>query len=94
MNTGRGDQGTGQPRSDQLRAVRGPAVWQQVIELLDRAFSDACEHVLEPGEGSTFASSHEATKLRSAAIVLPPRSLPKKVQLRRPTAMPRKLRSL
>ena len=50
MNTGRGDQGTGQPRSDQLRASPGPAVWQQVIELLDRAFSDACEHVLEPGE--------------------------------------------
>jgi len=25
-------------------------MWQQVIELLDRAFSDACEHVLEPGE--------------------------------------------
>jgi hypothetical protein len=44
--------------------------------------------------GSTFASSHEATKLRRTAIVLPPRSLPTNVQLLRPTAMPRKLRSV
>jgi len=40
--------------------------------------------------GSTFTNSHDATKLRSTATVLPPRSLPTKVQLRRPTAMPRK----
>jgi hypothetical protein len=31
--------------------------------------------------GSTFTSSQEATKLRSTAAVLPPRSLPKNVQL-------------
>ncbi len=36
--------------------------------------------------GSTFTSSHEVTKLRSTAAVLPPLSLPKKVQLLRPTA--------
>jgi hypothetical protein len=36
--------------SDQLGAGRGPAVRQQVIELLDRALSDPREHVLEPGE--------------------------------------------
>ena len=40
--------------------------------------------------GSTFTSSQEATKLRSTAAVLPPRSLPKNVQLLRPTAQPRK----
>ena len=33
--------------------------------------------------GSTFTSSQEATKLRSTAAVLPPRSLPKNVQLLR-----------
>ena len=36
--------------------------------------------------GSTFASSQEVTKLRSTAAVRPPRSLPKNVQLFRPTA--------
>ena len=44
--------------------------------------------------GSTFTSSQEATKLRSTAAVLPPRSLPKNVQLLRPTAQPRKERSV
>ena len=44
--------------------------------------------------GSTLASSHDATKLRSTAIVLPPRSLPTNVQLWRPIAMPRRLRSV
>ena len=39
--------------------------------------------------GSIFASSQEVTKLRSTAAVLPPLSLPKNVQLLRPTAKPR-----
>jgi hypothetical protein len=41
-----------------------------------------------------LTSSQEATKLRKMAAVRPPRSLPKKVQLLRPTAQPRKLRSV
>src|SRR6266849_1353492 len=44
--------------------------------------------------GSTFASSQDATKLRRTAAVLPPRSLPKNVQLLRPTAQPRSARSV
>src|ERR1700731_4805993 len=36
--------------------------------------------------GSIRTSSQEETKLRSTAAVLPPLSLPKKVQLLRPTA--------
>ena len=44
--------------------------------------------------GSTFTSSQEVTKLRSAAAVLPPRSLPKKIQLARPTAKQRSARSV
>ena len=40
--------------------------------------------------GSTLTSSHHATKLRKIAAVRPPRSLPKKVQLLRPTAHPRR----
>src|SRR5256885_10799985 len=38
--------------------------------------------------GSIRTSSQEETKLRSTAAVLPPLSLPKKVQLLRPTAKP------
>jgi hypothetical protein len=34
--------------------------------------------------GSTFTNSHDATKLRSTATVLPPRSLPTKVQFAAP----------
>jgi len=45
-------------------------------------------------KGSTFTSSQEATKLRNTAAVRPPRSLPKKVQLPRPTAQPRRDRSV
>ncbi len=45
-------------------------------------------------KGSILFSSHELTKLRRIAIVFPPRSLPRKVQLRRPTAMPRRERSV
>ncbi len=44
--------------------------------------------------GSTLTSSQEVTKLRSTAAVLPPRSLPKKVQLARPTAKQRSARSV
>ena len=44
--------------------------------------------------GSIFTSSQEVTKLRSTAAVLPPRSLPKKVQLARPTAKQRSARSV
>ena len=43
--------------------------------------------------GSIFTRSQEATKVRSTAAVLPPLSLPKNVQLLRPTAMPRSDRS-
>ena len=35
-------------------------------------------------KGSTFTSPQEETKLRRTAIVLPPRSLPRNVQLLRP----------
>jgi len=42
--------------------------------------------------GSTLANSHDATKLRATAIVLPPRvTMPTNVQLCRPIAMPRRL---
>jgi hypothetical protein len=44
--------------------------------------------------GSTPARWQEATKLRNTAAVLPPWSLPKKIQLRRPTAIPRIERSV
>jgi hypothetical protein len=64
---------------DQLRAAQ-----QQLVELLHRALSDAREHIPEPGERSTFTNPHDATKLRTTSIVLPPRSLP-------PTTLPRKL---
>jgi len=40
-------------------------------------------------KGSTPARWQEATKLRKTAAVLRPRSLPKNIQLRRPTATPR-----
>src|SRR3954467_5499837 len=39
--------------------------------------------------GSSLFSSQELTKLRRIAMVLPPRSLPRKVQLLRPTAKQR-----
>src|SRR5580704_8354982 len=45
-------------------------------------------------KGSIFTSSQEATKLRSTTAVWPPRSLPKNVQLLRPTAQPRRERSV
>lgn len=38
-----------------------------------------------PANGSMLTSSQEETKLRSTAAILPPLSLPKKVQLLRPT---------
>ncbi|HUE02923.1 MAG TPA: hypothetical protein VMR62_25370 [Bryobacteraceae bacterium] len=41
---------------------------------------------LNQANGSTPTRWQEATKLRKTAAVLPPWSLPKKVQLRRPTA--------
>src|SRR6266849_6429969 len=44
--------------------------------------------------GSIFTSSQEVTKLRSTAAVFPPLSLPKNVQLLRPTAMQRIARSV
>ena len=84
----------GEEMSDELGAGGGPAVRQQVIELLDRTLSYPREHVLEPGERVHVRHSQEATKLRSTAIVLPPRSLPTKVQLFRPTAIPRNDRSV
>jgi len=49
---------------------------------------------LNQANGSTPARWQEATKLRNTAAVLPPWSLPKKVQLRRPTATPRMDRSV
>src|SRR5579871_1134360 len=49
---------------------------------------------LNQANGSTFTSSQEATKLLSTAAVLPPRSLPRNVQLLRPTAQPRRDRSV
>ena len=49
---------------------------------------------LNQANGSTPARWQEATKLRNTAAVLPPWSLPKKVQLRRPTATPRIERSV
>ena len=49
---------------------------------------------LNQANGSTPARWQEATKLRNTAAVLPPWSLPKKVQLRRPTATPRMERSV
>ena len=44
--------------------------------------------------GSTPDRLQEATKLRSTAAVLPPLSLPKNVQLPRPSAMSRLARSV
>jgi hypothetical protein len=44
--------------------------------------------------GSTPHRLQEAMKLRNTAAVLPPRSLPKKVQLPRPSAMSRLARSV
>jgi hypothetical protein len=44
--------------------------------------------------GSTFTNSQEVTKQRNTAAVLPLRSLPKKVQLARPTAKQRSARSV
>ena len=44
--------------------------------------------------GSTFTNSQDVTKLRNTAAVLPPRSAPKKLQLARPTAKQRNVRSV
>jgi hypothetical protein len=49
---------------------------------------------LNQANGSAFTSSHEEMKLRRTAAVLPPLSLPKKVQLLRPTAKLRNDRSV
>jgi len=49
---------------------------------------------LNQANGSIPARWQEATKLRNTAAVLPPWSLPKKIQLRRPTAIPRIERSV
>jgi hypothetical protein len=50
--------------------------------------------LLNQANGSTFTNSQEVTKLRNTAAVLPPRSLPKNVQLFRPTAKHRNDRSV
>jgi len=44
--------------------------------------------------GSTFTNSQDVMKLLNTAAVLPPRSLPKNVQLARPTAKQRSARSV
>jgi len=49
---------------------------------------------LNQANGSTPARWQEAMKLRNTAAVLPPWSLPKKVQLLRPTAIARMDRSV
>src|SRR5579864_7806412 len=49
---------------------------------------------LNQANGSTPHLLQEATKLRSTAAVLPPLSLPKNVQLPRPSAMSRLARSV
>src|ERR1700676_2240418 len=69
MNTSdrRTDEGTGNPKERRLSAGSGPAVRQQLIELLNRALSDASKHVLEPGERiylGQFARRHEAAQHR------------------------------
>ena len=37
-----------------LRASRSPAVWQQLVELLQGGLSDAREHIVEPGKRVHF----------------------------------------
>ena len=94
INTHQGAVINSKPISERLRPGGSPAVRQQLIELLNRALTDAGEDVLQPGEGINRCRSQEATKLRSTAVVLPPSSLPKKIQLFRPTATPRMARSV
>ena len=55
---------------------------------------DSAKHIAEPGKQVELTSSHEVMKLRKMAAVLPPLSLPKNVQLPRPTAMQRNERSV
>ena len=59
---------------------------QELVE-----FVTECSALRERNQvnGSTFANSHEATKLRNRAAVLPPPSLPREVRLARPTAKQR-----
>ena len=74
------------------RIGRSPPMRQQFIELADWAIGDTREHVMEPSERvhlRQFTRSQDATKLRRTAAVLPPRSLPKNVDLLRPMAQPR-----
>jgi hypothetical protein len=58
-----------------------PAIWQKLVEPGDGMGGDPREHILEPGKRVHLYQFTEATKLRSTAAVLPPRSLPKNVQL-------------
>ena len=58
--------------------------------LLNGVRSDAAEHIAKPGERIDLFSSQEVMKVHRIAMVFPPRSLPRNVQLVRPTAMPRK----
>jgi len=67
---------------------------QQFLEPLEGMFGDAAENVAEPGKGINPDKLQEETKLRSTAAVLPPLSLPKKVQLLRPSAKLRNDRSV
>ena len=66
----------------------------KLIEFLNRVRRDARKHVMEPGERIDFVQFARAHKLRRIAMVFPPRSLPRKVQLRLPTAMPHRERSV
>jgi hypothetical protein len=69
-------------------------MWQQLVEPGHRMVGNAGEYILEPGEGVDFYQLAGGHETRSTAAVRPLRSLPKKVQLLRPTAKHRTDRSV
>ena len=71
-----------------------PAVRKEFFESANGMRRNAREDVVEPDERVHLTGSHDATKLCKTAAVRPPTSLPKKVQLLRPTAQPRSVRSV
>jgi len=56
-----------------------PIVWQQLGQSVNGMRSDAGDDIFQPSE-RIDPRRHEATRLRSTAAVLPPRSLPKNFQ--------------
>lgn len=67
---------------------------KQLLDAVDRVRRNPREHIPEPGERLDRIAPAHRVKLSSTAAVLPPWSLPKKVQFPRPIAVSRLARSV